>query len=137
MLPFNSNQIKSKLSLFLLGLASACLTLTSLPVKAAEKLLFTYGPIKLSVDVESLEVFAQDGTINEDLEQYLKRISPEDQEKFRAALNKKVDIDGVKISRFLNSNMGQDILLRLGKGITLEGGENGGLLYEEELFNQL
>ncbi|AFZ54466.1 alpha/beta hydrolase [Cyanobacterium aponinum] len=127
MLPFNSNQIKSKLSLFLLGLASACLTLTSLPVKAAEKLLFTYGPIKLSVDVESLEVFAQDGTINEDLEQYLKRISPEDQEKFRAALNKKVDIDGVKISRFLNSNMGQDILLRLGKGITLEGGENGGI----------
>jgi len=67
----------SKFSLFVLGLTSAFLT--SLPVKAAEKLLFTYGPIELSVKVESLELFAKDGTINEDLGQYLNRISPKDQ----------------------------------------------------------
>lgn len=122
---FKMNPKKSKLSVFILGLASACLT--SLPVKAAEKLLFTYGPLKLSVEVESLELFAENGTINEDLGQYLNRISPEDQAKFRQVINKKVEIDGVLISRFFKSNLGEDIILRLGRGITLEGGENGGI----------
>jgi len=115
----------SKFSLFVLGLTSAFLT--SLPVKAAEKLLFTYGPIELSVKVESLELFAKDGTINEDLGQYLNRISPKDQAIFRESLTKKIDIDGVKVSRFFNTEMGESILLRLGKGITLEGGKNGGI----------
>lgn len=116
---------KSRLFLFMLGLVSTCLT--SFPVKAAEKIFFTYSPLKLSVNVESLELFAQDGTIDEDLKQYLNRISPEDQQKFREALNKKVPIDGVKISRFFNTEMGESILLRLGKAITLDGGENGGI----------
>jgi predicted dienelactone hydrolase len=116
---------QSQLVLFLLGIATA--SLTCLPVKAAEKLLFTYGPVKLSVEVESLELFAKDGTVNEDLGQYLKRISPEEQTKFREALNKKIEMDGVKVSRFFNTEMGEQILLRLGKGITLEGGENGGI----------
>lgn len=115
----------SKFSLFVLGLTSTFLT--SLPVKAAEKLLFTYGPIELSVKVESLELFAKDGTINEDLGQYLNRISPKDQAIFRESLTKKIDIDGVKVSRFFNTEMGESILLRLGKGITLEGGKNGGI----------
>lgn len=116
---------QSKLALFLLGIVTA--SLTSLPVKAAEKLLFTYGPLELSVKVESLELFAKDGTVNEDLGQYLKRISPEEQTKFREALNKKIEMDGVKVSRFFNTEMGEQILLRLGKGITLEGGKNGGI----------
>ncbi len=116
---------KSKLSMFLLGLTSVFLT--SLPVRAAEKLLFTYGPLKLSVEVESLVLFAQDGTINEDLGQYLNRISPKEQQKFRDALTKKVPLDGVKVSRFFNTDMGEDIILRLGRAINLEGGENGGI----------
>ncbi|MGI0482511.1 alpha/beta hydrolase [Geminocystis sp. CENA526] len=122
---FNIKKNQTKLSLFLLGLVSTCLT--SLPVKAAEKIFFTYTPLKLSVNVESLELFAKEGIINEDLGQYLSRISPEDQVKFREALNKKLNIDGVMVSRFFNTDMGEDILLRLGKGITLEGGKNGGI----------
>lgn len=122
---FNFNKTKSKLSLFLLGLASACLT--SLPVKAAEKIYFTYSPLKLSVQVESLELFAKEGIINEDLAQYINRIIPEDEQKFKETLTKKLDIDGVTLSRFFNTEMGQDILLRLGKGITLQGGKNGGI----------
>ncbi|BAQ60636.1 probable lipoprotein signal peptide [Geminocystis sp. NIES-3708] len=122
---FKIKKTSEKIPLFLLGLASTFLT--SLPVKAAEKLLFTYGPLKLSVKVESLELFAKDGTINEDLRQYLNRISPEDQAKFRESLTKKINIDGVKVSRFFNTEMGESILLRLGKGITLQGGTNGGI----------
>lgn len=125
MFSFKISKKSTKLSLFILGLASTFLT--SLPVKAAEKLLFTYGPLKLSVEVKSLELFAEDGTINNDLQQYLKRVSPEDQAKFKKLLTQKVPLDGVKVSRFFKSQMGEQILLRLGRGITLQGGENGGI----------
>ncbi|WP_330202454.1 alpha/beta hydrolase [Cyanobacterium sp. Dongsha4] len=117
----------SKVSVVLFGFFSACLTAIPIKTEAAEKIFFTYGPLKLSVEVESLESFAEDGIINEDLQQYLQRVSPEQQNKFREFLNKKLDIDGVKVSRFFNTQMGEQILLRLGKGITLEGGENGGI----------
>lgn len=116
---------QSKLALFLLGIATTCLT--SLPVKAAEKLFLSYGPLKFSVKVESLETFAKDGTINDDLGQYLGLIKPEQREKFRESLTKKVPLEPVLVSRFFNTEMGQQILLRLGKGITLEGGKNGGI----------
>ncbi|WP_017293716.1 alpha/beta hydrolase [Geminocystis herdmanii] len=115
----------SKLALFLLGIVTT--SLTSLPVKAAEKLFLSYGPLKFSVEVESLEIFAKDGTVNEDLGQYLDLIPPEKRDKFRESLTKKVPLEPVLVSRFFNSEMGEQILLRLGKGITLEGGENGGI----------
>lgn len=98
---------------------------TSLPVKAAEKIYLTYGPVKMSVKVASLETFAKDGTINKNLEFYLKSTSPEQREQFREALNKKVDINPVMLSRFFNTDIGEDILHRFGKGITIPGGRNG------------
>lgn len=119
------NKKVSKLSLFLVGLVSTCLT--SLPVKAAEKIFLSYGPLKFSINVESLELFAKDGTINDDLGQYLNRLSPEKQQEFRKVLTEKAPLEPVLVSRFFNSVMGQDMLTRLGKGITLEGGENGGI----------
>ncbi|MGL5036049.1 MAG: alpha/beta hydrolase, partial [Microcystaceae cyanobacterium] len=41
------------------------------------------------------------------------------------ALTKKIDLSPVVISRFFNTSIGEDILTRLGKGITIEGGRNG------------
>lgn len=123
MLSFKLNKKVFKLSLFLLGITC----LTSFPVKAAEKIFLSYGPLEFSVEVESLEIFAKDGTINEDLGQYLNRLSPEKQQKFRKVLTEKAPLEPVLVSRFFNTVMGQDMLTRLGKGITLEGGENGGI----------
>ncbi|ELR98329.1 alpha/beta hydrolase [Gloeocapsa sp. PCC 73106] len=115
---------KSKILLFFGGLLLVCLT--SIPIRAAEKLFLSYGPLKFSLRVESLESFAKDGTINRDLAFYLNRATPEQQKEFREALTKRIAIDPVLVSRFLNSTMGESILMRLGKGITLEGGSNGG-----------
>lgn len=125
MLIINLMKKRSKLTLFLLGIAAV--SLTSFPVKAAEKLFLTYGPLKLSVNVESLETFAKDGTVNDDLEEYLGLIAPDKRDEFREVLTKKAEIDPVLVSRFFNTEMGEDILQRLGKGITLEGGKNGGI----------
>ena len=116
--------LKAKAALFCLGFLSV--GLTSIPVKAAEKIFFSYGPLMFPLKVESLEIFAQDGTINDDLAFYLNRVSPEKREAFREALTKKVEIDPVLVSRFFNTKMGESMLMRLGKVITLEGGINGG-----------
>ena len=115
---------KAKAALFCLGFLSV--GLISIPVKAAEKIFFSYGPLMFPLKVESLEIFAQNGTINDDLAFYLSRVSPEKREAFREALTKKVEIDPVLVSRFFNTKMGESMLMRLGKGITLEGGRNGG-----------
>jgi hypothetical protein len=114
---------QSKILLFLAGLLSVCLT--SIPVKAGEKILLSYGPLVFSLDVESLTNFAKNGTINQDLAFYLNRVTPEQQQAFRGALTKKIDINPVLISRFFNTKMGESLLLRIGEGITIEGGSNG------------
>ncbi|BAQ64110.1 alpha/beta hydrolase [Geminocystis sp. NIES-3709] len=116
---------RSKLAFFLLGITS--IFFSSLPVKSAEKLFLSYGPLKFSVEVKSLEIFAKDGTVNDDLGQYLGLIPPDKRDEFREGLTKKVPLNPVLVSRFFKSDMGEDILIRLGKGITLEGGENGGI----------
>lgn len=100
--------------------------LTSIPVKSAEKIYLSYGPLMLSLRTESLEAFAKNGTINKDLGFYLERVTPEKQAAFRAALLKKADVDPVLVSRFFNSKMGETILTRTGKGVTIQGGSNGG-----------
>jgi predicted dienelactone hydrolase len=102
-----------------------CALATSLPVQAAEKLYFSYDPLMLSVRVESLEIFAKDGTINKDLGAYLRFANPEQQAKFREALLKRIDINPIMLSRFFNSDIGEDILNRFGRGITIQGGSNG------------
>ncbi len=116
--------LKYKTSLFALSLVSLCLT--SIPVRAAEKLFLSYGSLIFSVKVESLEKFAKEGTINENLSQYLDLVDSEKQAEFKEFLTKKVELDPVLVSRFFNTAMGEDILVRLGKGITIQGGTNGG-----------
>ena len=106
-----------------LGALSALVIST--PVKAGEKIYFTYGPLSWSVSVDSLATFAKDGTIDKELEFYLSRATPEQQTEFRKALRKRVDINPVRLYRFFNTEIGEDILTRIGKGVTIQGGRNG------------
>lgn len=112
-----------RIAALVLGLSTACVT--SLPVQSAEKIFFTYDPLNLSVRVNSLEEYAQKGTINPDLAFYFQFTTPEQQAAFREALTKPINLDPVVVSRFFNTNIGEDILTRIGKGITIHGGRNG------------
>ncbi|BAU65333.1 hypothetical protein STA3757_27150 [Stanieria sp. NIES-3757] len=78
-----------------------------------------------SLRVESLETFAKDGTINKNLKFYLRGTTPEQEAKFREALLKRIYIEPILLSRFFNTEIGEDILTRFGKGITILGGRNG------------
>ena len=120
---FPRNNPTRRLRAFLLGLFAT--TMTALPLKAAEEVEFVYTPLVFSVSVASLETFAKEGKIDANLKQFLARVTPEAREQFREALLTKIDINPVLLSRFFNSVMGADMLSRLGKGITIEGGING------------
>ncbi|MGK7874040.1 MAG: alpha/beta hydrolase [Xenococcaceae cyanobacterium] len=106
-----------------LGMISA--VVTAIPVSAAERIYFNYGALGLSIGVDSLETFAKEGTINKELDFYLRRVSEEDQAKFREALLKREDINPVQLYRFLSTPMGEEILTQIGNLINIQGGRNG------------
>ncbi len=95
-------------------LSALCL---QLPLKAADNIFLTYGPIQLTLNVSSLEQFANDGTVDANLAQYfnLARVTPEQLTELRRILNTKADLDPLLVSRFLNTDIGEDILFRAGR----------------------
>ncbi|MGK7945625.1 MAG: alpha/beta hydrolase [Microcystaceae cyanobacterium] len=110
------------------GLSVALSVSTSLPLNAAERLFFIFGPLNLSLSIESLEEFAQTGEVNQDLGFYfrLANANLEQQMAFREALNKQVELENpIYLSRFFNSSLGEDLLQRMGYLFQIQGGSNG------------
>ena len=110
---------------FTIGIFSVLLT--SLPVKAAERIHFIYGPINLSLGIDSLGLFAEEGTVNGELDYYLGIAGANEEQKaeFRKALIKREEIDPVQLWRFLNTPTGEQILERMGTLASIRGGRNG------------
>ena len=110
-----------------LTLGTLAAILTVLPVYAQSRLVFIYPPINLSLGIDSLELFANEGVINRELAYYmnLAGVNDEEKEAFRQALLKKVDLNPVQVSRFFNSPMGQELLHRVGHLFSIQGGRNG------------
>jgi predicted dienelactone hydrolase len=98
-----------------------------LPVTAAQTIYFIAGPIRLSLAISSLEAFAADGIVDRRLKDYLRIAGASEGEKaqFRDVLRKRADIDPILLSRLLRTEMGEDLLSRWGKHITIQGGRNG------------
>jgi predicted dienelactone hydrolase len=96
----------------------------AIPAQAAERIFFNYGPLGFSIQVDSLEEFAQNGTINQELAYYLGRVSPEQREQFRKALLRRSDVDAVQLYRFFKTPIGEKILQGFGDLITIPGGIN-------------
>jgi predicted dienelactone hydrolase len=111
----------------LLTLGSIFLTNLALPTLAAEKIFFVYSPIKASLRVQSLEKFAENGTVNQDLQKYFGLVKPSEEEKelFQKALTTPVQVDFTLLSRLLNTEEAERIFNYFGKVINIEGGANG------------
>ena len=95
--------LKSGIIALLIGLSS--IGLAPVSVRAAEEISLSYGFLIESLKVSSLEAFAKDGTVSEDLEPYLRSSSAEERAEFREALTKRIDVDPVLISRFFNLSL--------------------------------
>lgn len=99
----------------------------SLPSLAAETINILWQSLNLTLEINSLEQFANEGVVNQELDFYFQaaRLSNEERETFRKALVTKYPIDGVQLSKFLNTPTGEIILERMGVLVSLPGGRNG------------
>ena len=118
------------------SLTSLLIVLSSISVKAAEKVHFIYGPLNLSLKVESLALFAEEGIVNPELDYYLKAVGADEEQKeqFREALQKKAEIDPRTLWRILYSPTGEQVLERMGVLISGMGGRNGKYLLRGALI---
>ena len=116
--------MKNWKSVLLAGISSFCFTL---PTIAAEKINIVYGSLKLTLQVDSLEKFANEGIVNQELEFYFKAAGLEDKQKeaLRKTLLTKYPIDGVQLSTFLNTPTGETLLEKIGILVSVPGGRNG------------
>ncbi len=98
------------------------------PAQAAQTINFiTPSPLKLSLNISSLEAFAADGTVDRSLADYMRFAGASEEEKaqFRELLLKRAEIDPILFSRLLRTEMGEDLLSRWGQHIAIQGGRNG------------
>jgi len=114
------------LKLFTLGLgwlASLAIAPSSF---SAERIYVTYNVLERSISVVSLEAYAKDGTIDDDLAAYAQYANPDVLKNLRTALTAKADLKAVTVAQFLYSPQGDAALRRLGQVIQPESRiENG------------
>ena len=106
-------------------LATVTVFLTAIPVRAAERLYFSYGLFERSVSISSLEAYAEDGTVNADLGFFLNFLNSDIEEELQKALNTKYELDPVAISQSFYDPIGETSLRYIGRGIQTGGRQNG------------
>ncbi len=114
--------------LYSLGMGVTLSLFMTLPLKAADRLYFIFGPLNLSLGIDSLEEFTETGNVNPELAFYF-RVANADaaqQAAFREALTRRIDLENpVQLSRFFNSALGEEILTKIGNLLQIRGGRNG------------
>lgn len=108
-----------------LALGTVAAILTALPVSAAQRIYFNYGPLIFSVSVDALETFAQEGKVDKELGFFLKRLSPQQQTQLRDFLRSRYNLNPVILSRVGYTITGERLLKRVGELIKSQAGQNG------------
>ncbi|MBE9157754.1 alpha/beta hydrolase [Nodosilinea sp. LEGE 06152] len=118
------------------GLSLGASLLVGLPVQAAEAIFFRYGPVERSVSTSSLETLIESGQLTDDLAYYvnLVKLSEAEVEQLRQNLNRPLEVDGVLLSRFLYSNLGEELLEQVGAILQTRVGDNGKLALRAALI---
>lgn len=100
---------------------------TAIPGLAAEFLSLPIGRSPIKISVSSLENYVKKGQLNPDdpLSEYLKLLSPQQQQNLREILQSPYTPQGVSIDQFFNSPLGAALLTNLGKLLQTQAGENG------------
>ncbi|AFY78522.1 putative dienelactone hydrolase [Pleurocapsa sp. PCC 7327] len=96
-----------------------------LPVSAADRILFNYGPLGFSISVEALATFAQEGRIEKELAFFLNRLSPQQQERVRNFLRSRYQVNPMVIYRLSHSAVGERLLKDVGELINIPKNQNG------------
>ena len=108
-----------------LCLGSAAPLLLGTPALAADDVTLSYGLLELSVSVSSLEAYAYDNEIDDELAFYLDFLSDEEKADLRTLLTTSAGVSPVTLSQVLYSPLGETWLGRLGEVIQTESWQNG------------
>jgi predicted dienelactone hydrolase len=132
--PFALQITRQILQTIAISLASGIVA--TLPARSAEEIYFDYGLFGRSLPVSSLEAFAQNGTVDENLAPYLNRLPAERQQDFQRLLSTPLpalgpDIpeeigDPFALSQWLYTTTGEALLSLSGQLVETEARQNGG-----------
>jgi predicted dienelactone hydrolase len=95
------------------------------PSIGAEKISLFYELLELSIPVASLESFAEDGKIDRHLAFYTRQIKPQDLERLRILLNKRILLSSTTLYRFFYSSSGKLVLQFLSDLMPANSQESG------------
>ncbi|AFZ44453.1 protein of unknown function DUF1400 [Halothece sp. PCC 7418] len=105
--------------------STASLLLCSLPAQAAENVYVSLGLLEVSVSVESLEKYAEDGTITQELAAYTRYLNAEQKQKLQEVLTVPAELDTIAIAQFLYSPQGEAVLRQFGDIIDTKARQGG------------
>ena len=108
-----------------LGLFAFTAVCTAAPALGAERIYVTYGPVEVSVPIESLVLFAKEGKIDSNLDGFAQYANESQLADIRSALQAKAEISQVTIAQFLYTPQGEVLLRRLGRLIQTKARQPG------------
>ncbi|WGV27118.1 alpha/beta hydrolase [Halotia branconii] len=116
--------MKKLLRYLSLGLLSTLMTAT--PGMAADRISFFYPPFgEFSLSTDSLETFAKEGKITDELAIYANRATPEQLAQLREVLQQRFNLTPTLISQFTYSPIGEQLMQRLGELLLNDSRQNG------------
>lgn len=116
---------RNRLGWYSLVLAGASALFTAGPVRAAERIEFSYGLLEFNLPVDSLEVYAQTGVVDSNLAFYFQMLDAVTEAKVRDALQVSHQISPWQLSQLLYSPIGEETLQNIGSLIQTESRQNG------------
>ncbi|MBD2532284.1 alpha/beta hydrolase [Nostoc flagelliforme FACHB-838] len=109
-----------------LGLGVLSTFLTATPGLGAERISFFYPPFgEFSLSVNSLETFAKEGKIDDELSFYASRATPQQLAQLRELLQQRFNISPTLVSQVTYSPIGEQVVQRLGELLLTEARNNG------------
>jgi predicted dienelactone hydrolase len=112
------------MALLNLGLLCAPIIVPS-PVQGAQEIYISYGPLEVSLPIASLELYAIEGKVDQELSFYAGYLTPQQLVQLRKILVTRVDVTPVAIAQFLYSTQGEIILNRIGEIIQTKARQPG------------
>ena len=123
---FRFGKLPTRLGIALLNLG---LLLTPVmmpaPARGAERIYISYGPLEFTLPVASLELYAKEGKIDQELAAYTKYLDPKQLEQLRKVLVTRADVTPLAISQFLYSPQGEALLQRVSQIIETKARQPG------------
>jgi predicted dienelactone hydrolase len=108
-----------------LGLLAFTAFGTATPAIAADRIYITYGPLEVSVPIQSLALFADEGKIDSNLDGFAQYAKQSQLDQIQIALKARAEIRAVTIAQFLYTAQGELLLERLGRVIQTKARQPG------------